>query len=172
VRAWRVAVGGLLLLVLVPLQFAVINRIPLPGTGPDLVLVAVAAVGLYGGSQAGLIMGFAAGLCSDLAPPADHALGRLALAYALAGFVAGLFSDDAIHSTLAPIVVVGIAAIVAVGTFVIVGALLGDVRITWLALAHGVPSTVLYDVLLSPFVVPLVGAVLSRLEPEPTRRLT
>ena len=88
----------------------------------------------------------------------------------LAGYVAGLLATEAGRSTLAPIVVVGLAALIAEGTFVLVGALLGDVRVTWLAMAHGVPSSVLYDVVLTPFVVPLVGAVVRRLDPEPSVR--
>jgi hypothetical protein len=47
--------------------------------------------------------------------------------------------------------------------------LLGDVRITTAALGRTLPSSVLYDVVLTPFVVPLVAAVVHRLEPDPSR---
>jgi hypothetical protein len=62
------------------------------------------------------------------------------------------------------------AGIVAVGLYAGVGALLGDVRITGAALAQGLPSSVLYDVVLTPFVVPSVAAVSRRLEPDVSRR--
>ena len=169
-RAARVAFAAALILTLVPLQYAIVNRLPLPGAGPDLLLVAVAAVALARGPNAGLVFGFCAGLAADLAPPADHTLGRLALSYAVAGLVAGLFATETPRSVLAPMIVVGIAAVVAEGTFVIVGALLGDDRITTTALAHTVPSSVFYDVILAPFFVPLVGAVSHRLDAEPSRR--
>jgi rod shape-determining protein MreD len=171
-RAWRIAAGTLILVTLIPVQLAIINRIPLPGTGPDLLVIVVAAVALVRGPNTGLVFGFSTGLLLDVAPPADHALGRLAIAYALAGFVAGLLAVDADRSTLGAMIVVALAAIVVLGTFIILGALLGDVRITWLAIAHGVPSTVLYDLVLSPFIVPLVGGVVRRLDIEqPSRRM-
>ena len=169
-RASRVVFAVVMVLTLLPLQFTVISRIPLPGIGPDLLLVAVAAVALIRGPAAGVVLGFWAGLAADVAPPADHTMGRLALAYAVAGYVAGLLADEAGRSTLTPLAVVGLAGVVAIGLYAGVGALLGDVRITWFDLGRNLPSSVLYDVLLTPFVVPLVGAVSRRLEPEPSRR--
>jgi rod shape-determining protein MreD len=170
-RVTRFVFASALVLTLVPLQFAVVNRLPLPGAGPDLLVVAVAAVGLAAGPSSGLLFGFCAGLAADAAPPADHTLGRLALAYALAGYVAGLLADEAVRSAFAPMVVVGLAAIIAEGTFIVVGALLGDARITVAALIHDVPSAVLYDVVLAPFIVPVVGAVYRRVEVDPSRRV-
>lgn len=169
-RASRIFAASMLVLTLVPLQYAVVSRLPLPGVGPDLLLVAVAAVALTRGPSAGLVFGFAAGLVADVAPPADHTIGRLALAYALAGYAAGLLADEADRSAFLPMAVVGLAGVVALGLYAGVGALLGDVRITGSALARGVPSSVLYDVLLTPFVVPSVAAVSRRLEPDPSRR--
>ena len=169
-RSSRVFAASVLVLTLLPLQYAVIARIPLPGVGPDLLVVAVAAIALSRGPTAGMVFGFAAGLTADLAPPADHTVGRLALAYALAGYAAGLLSDEADRSTWLPMAGVGLAAIMAVGLYAGVGALLGDVRITGSALARSLPSSVLYDVVLTPFVVPSVAAVSRRLEPDPSRR--
>jgi rod shape-determining protein MreD len=168
-RASRLFAAVALVLTVLPLQYAVVGRLPLPGVGPDLLLVAVAAVALTGGPSTGLVFGFAAGLVADLAPPADHTVGRLALAYCLAGYVAGLLADEAVRSALAPMAVVGLAGVVAVLLYAVVGALLGDVRITAGALARGLPSSVLYDVVLTPFIVPSVAAVSRRLEPDPSR---
>jgi rod shape-determining protein MreD len=169
VRASRVVFAIAIVLTLLPLQYAVVARLPLPGAGPDLLLVAIVAVALVRGPAGGLVLGFWAGLAADLAPPADHTMGRLALAYALAGYVAGLLADEAERSSFAPMAVMALAGVIAVGTFAGVGALLGDVRITGAELARNLPSSVLYDVLLTPFVVPLVGAVSRRLEPDPSR---
>ena len=166
----RVVAASALVLTLLPLQYAVIARLPLPGVGPDLLIVAVAAIALSRGPTAGVVFGFAAGLVADLAPPADHTVGRLALAYALAGYAAGLLADEADRSAFLPMAVVGMAGIMAVGLYAGVGALLGDVRITASALAQSLPSSVLYDVVLTPFVVPSVAAVSRRLEPDPSRR--
>jgi rod shape-determining protein MreD len=166
----RVIAATALVLTVLPLQYAVVGRIPLPGVGPDLLLVGIAAIALTRGPAAGLVFGFAAGFVADLAPPADHTVGRLALAYALAGYAAGLLADEAERSAFAPMAVVGLAGVVAIGLYAGVGALLGDVRITGDALATGLPSSVLYDVVLAPFVVPSVAAVSRRLEPDPSRR--
>ena len=169
-RPLRVAFAVALIVTLIPMQFSVVNRMPFPGAGPDLLVLAVVSIALARGPDVGLVFGFAMGLVADLAPPADHTLGRLALAYALAGYVGGLLSDDAARSAFLPIGVVGLGAVVAEGTFAIVGALLGDERITTTALAHNVPSSVLYDVVLAPFVIPVIGAVSRRLVVEPSRR--
>ena len=166
----RIVAATAVVLTLIPLQYSVVGRIPLPGVGPDLLLVAIAASALARGPAAGLVFGFTAGLVADLAPPADHTVGRLALAYALAGYTAGLLADEAQRSAFAPIAVVALSGIVAFALYAGVGALLGDVRITTHALAQGLPSSVLYDVVLAPFVVPLVAAVSHRLEPDPSRR--
>lgn len=159
-----------LIVTLIPVQYSIINRLPFPGAGPDLLVVVVVAVGLARGPEVGIVFGFAMGFAADLAPPADHAAGRLALAYALAGYVGGLFAADAARSAFIPVAVVGLGALVAQGTFALVGALLGDARITTTALIHNVPSSVLYDVVLAPFVVPLVGSVSRRLAVDPSRR--
>jgi rod shape-determining protein MreD len=156
-------------LTLLPLQHAVISRLPLPGTAPDILVVLVVAVALARGPAVGAVMGFCTGLAADLAPPADHTLGRLALAYCLAGYVAGLLADEAERSAFAPMVVVALIGAFVIGTYAALGALLGDVRITVGSLGRTLPSSVLYDVVLTPFLVPLVGAVVRRLEPEPSR---
>ena len=67
----RIVVAGVALFAAVLIQLTVVNGLPFPGGGtPDLVLLCVVALGLTGGTQAGLIAGFFAGLALDLAPPA------------------------------------------------------------------------------------------------------
>ncbi len=156
-------------LTLLPIQHSVVDRLPLPGAGPDVLVVLVVAVALVRGPEIGAVMGFGTGLAADLAPPADHTLGRLALAYCVAGYLAGLLADEAQRSAFAPMLVVAVIAIFVIGTYAALGALLGDVRITATALGHNLPSAVLYDVVLTPFIVPLVAAIARRLEPDPSR---
>jgi rod shape-determining protein MreD len=165
----RVIAAIAAVLTLLPIQHAIIDRLPLPGTGPDMLLVLVVAVALARGPAVGAVMGFCTGLAADLAPPADHTLGRLALAYCLAGYLAGLLADDAERSAFAPMAVVAVIAVFVIGTYAALGALLGDVRITADAIGRALPSSVLYDVVLTPFVVPLVAAAVRRLEPDPRR---
>jgi rod shape-determining protein MreD len=149
-------------------QGTVLARLPLPGAAPDLVLVVVVAFGLVEGSRSGLVTGFAAGVLADLL--ADHEIGRLALAYAIAGYVSGLFHDDTARSVLLPFVAVGSGAVIAVLGYAAEGVLLGDPRITTSAVLRSLVSTVPYAVVLTPFVVPAVGSLVRRLDVQPLRR--
>ncbi|MDQ1689327.1 MAG: hypothetical protein QOK42_2302 [Frankiaceae bacterium] len=161
---------GLLLLTALPLQTAVLSRLPLPGAAPQLPLVVCLALALAYGPLDGMVVGFAGGLLVDLAPPSDHAAGRLALAWTVAGYLAGLASEEVRRSSFAPLLLVGGAAIVGGGLYAGVGALLGDVRMDPHALARALPVSVFYDVVLAPFVVPAVLSLAARLEPEAARR--
>lgn len=151
---------ALAVLTAVVLQSSVFARLPLPGGPPSLVLVLVVAVGLAGGASAGLATGFGAGLVTDLL--SAHPVGLLALGFALAGFVAGLLEADIERTVLLPMVVVGVAA-AAVGL-----AYLGAMALMDRRTADGIaalPATVVYDVMLTPFVVPLVAAAGRKLTP-------
>ena len=147
------------------LQAAVVNRLQLPGSGPDLLVLIVVAFALGAGPTYGVLLGFLAGLAADVLPPADHTLGRLALAYAVVGYLAGLVEDVEERSVLTTVAMVAIASAVAVILYAGVGGLVGDHRITATAVAHSLASTVIYDVVLAPFVVPLIAIAVRRAEP-------
>jgi rod shape-determining protein MreD len=147
------------------LQAGVINRLPLPGGRPDLPIVCVVAFALAGGPAYGAVLGFCVGLAADVLPPADHTLGRLALAYAVVGYLAGLVEDVEERSVLTTVAVVAVASAAAVTVFAAIGALVGDGRITGVAVGHSLVATVLYDVVLAPFIVPVVSGAVRRTEP-------
>lgn len=150
------------------LQSTVLARLPLPGGVPDLLLVLVVAFALAEGALSGTVTGFVVGLLADLG--SDHELGRTALAYALVGYLVGLLQDDRPRSPLLPLAAVAGAAVGAVVTYALEGLLLGDPRITGAAFWSSLGGTVTYSVLLTPLVVPVVGALLRRLDPDPFRR--
>jgi rod shape-determining protein MreD len=147
------------------LQVVVVNRLPLPGGHPDLLVLVVVAIALASGPQRGAMFGFFAGFMADIIPPAGHIAGRLAFAYTIVGYAAGLLDDPEETSVFTTILVVAGGSAAAVLLYAGVGALLGDIRITASATAHSLVATVVYDVVLAPFVVPLVSAVARRLEP-------
>lgn len=151
------------------LQLTVVGRLPLPGAKPDLVLVLVVAFSLAEGPLVGVVTGWSAGLLADAL--SDHQLGRLALAYAVAGYVTGMLQDETDRSTLQPFGAVALGALTALGSYLVVGILVSDPRITLAAVARALASAVPYDVVLTPFVVPLVAKLVRRLEPEGLRRL-
>jgi rod shape-determining protein MreD len=151
---------GLALVAAVVLQATVLARLPLPGSPPDLVLVVVVVVGLLEGPRSGMLTGFAAGVLADLS--SDHELGRLALAYVLVGFLAGLLQDDVDGSLVVPLLAGGGAAALAVVVFAGQGILLGDPRVTGGAFWTSMASLVPYCAALTPVVVPPARALLGR----------
>jgi len=160
VRAGPGAAAALAILVAVVLQAAVLSRLPLPGGPPNLVLVLVIAIGLAGGGSAGLAAGFGAGLLTDLL--SDHPVGVLALCFALAGLLAGLLDADVRRSVLLSVVVVAVLTGAVYLTYLGVMGLLGQPVADG---AAGVLGTIAYDVVLTPFVVPLVMAVTRQFAP-------
>lgn len=147
-----------LVLLAVVLQATVVERLPLPGSPPDLVLVLTAAVGLVRGPRAAMLTGLAGGLLVDLG--SDHELGRLALAYVVAGVLAGLLQDDVGGPLVVPVVAGAGAALAAVLVHAGQGVLLGDPRVTGGAFWRSLASTVPYCAALTPVVVPLVALLL------------
>jgi rod shape-determining protein MreD len=168
VTGGRFALGAATVLTALLLQTTVVTRLSLPGDAPDLLLVLVVAFALVEGPLSGMVTGFVAGGLADLM--SDHAVGRLALAYVIVGYLTGLASDDADRSVLLPFFAVAAGSAAAVLVFAGEGILLGDPRVTGSAVLRALTSTVPYDVVLTPFVVPAVGALVRRLDPDPVRR--
>ena len=164
----RLLLGAAAVLTALLLQTSVLGRLPLPGGAPDLLLVLVVAFALVEGPLSGTVTGFVAGVLADLG--SDHEVGRTALVYTLVGYLAGLLQDDRPRSFLLPFAAVAGAAAAAVGVYALEGLLLGDPRITGAAVRASLISTVTYSVLLTPLVVPLVGGLVRRLDPDPLRR--
>ncbi|HUY49742.1 MAG TPA: rod shape-determining protein MreD [Streptosporangiaceae bacterium] len=145
--------GGLLLLAIV-IQLTVLNNLRLPGgAGPDLVLVVVVAVALTGGPLEGLLGGFCAGLALDVAPPATHLMGQYALVFCIVGYAAGRLGADLDSSAWVPIGAVAVGSAAGELLYALTGMIFGDADITWTAVRQVLPASVVYDVLLSPFVL-------------------
>jgi rod shape-determining protein MreD len=161
----RVVLRVAVVITVVLAQVTVINRMRLPLGGPDLLLVVVVAFALVGGSQRGAMFGFFAGLTADVLPPTYHFAGELAFAYTIVGYLAGMLDAGEESSVLTIIGVVAGASIAVVLLFAMLGDLLGNARITGSATLRALAGTVVYDVVLAPFVVPLISAAARRLEP-------
>lgn len=150
----RAALAATLLLLAILIQVTVLAVVPLPGAaGPDLVLVVVVALALTGGPLEGMLAGFCSGLALDVAPPATHLVGQYALVFCLVGYGCGRLSGHLSESAWAPIGVVAIGSAAGELLFALTGMIFGDMDITWSAVGHVLPASVLYDVLLSPFVL-------------------
>ena len=165
----RLLLGVVAVVTALLLQLSAVGRLPLPGAEPNLVLVLVLAFALAEGPLSGAVTGFGAGLLADCF--ANHELGRLAFAFALAGYVTGNLHDDTERSTLQPFGAIAFGALVSLAAFSFEGVLFGDHRITWHTVVRAGVSSVPYDVVLTPFVVPLVAGLVRRLDLDPLRRL-
>ncbi|ETK33790.1 hypothetical protein MPTA5024_22910, partial [Microbispora sp. ATCC PTA-5024] len=92
----RRALAAAVVVLLAPVaQVAGVNALDLPGGGPSVALVGVVALAPLLSPAGAAVLGFAAGLAADVAPPADHTIGRLALALCLAGWLCARVPDDA-----------------------------------------------------------------------------
>ncbi|SDR32877.1 rod shape-determining protein MreD [Thermostaphylospora chromogena] len=134
------------------IQVLLVNRLPLPLEGaPDLTLLVVVGYGLVRGPVRGTVAGFCAGLVVDVLPPASHAIGQYALAYCVAGFLAGRCAErrGAGGQVIAAVLGSVIAPVLAAAS----GALLGDPRITPVDMAVVLPLTAGYNLLASPVVL-------------------
>jgi rod shape-determining protein MreD len=150
----RLLLSFVLVLAAIVLQLTVVDRLPLPGgVSPDLVLLVVVALALSSGPMTGMITGFCAGLALDIAPPADHLIGVYALVFCLVGYFCGRVAADLDSTVMLPLAASAVGAAGGAGLYAGLGILLGDPDVTGQAVRHVLPETVLYDVLLSPFVL-------------------
>ncbi len=153
----RAAFSAGLLLLAILIQLTVLANVRLPGgAGPDLVLVVVVALALTGGPLEGMLSGFCAGLALDVAPPATHLVGQYALVFCLVGYASGRVGRNLDESAWVPIGVVAAGSALGELLFALAGMIFGNLDITWSAIGQVLPASVLYDVLLSPFVLYVV----------------
>ncbi|MEV7356696.1 MULTISPECIES: rod shape-determining protein MreD [unclassified Kitasatospora] len=173
-RLARIPVSAGLILLGLILQVSVFGRLQLPGATPDILLLVVVGLALVYGPSGGCVVGFSAGLLADLAPPSDHAIGRYALVLCLMGYAAGLLRPDhgRQRSVSSALMVVAAAAVASTLLYAMVGALVGDTAARHVGLGGLVVSALLYDVLLAPFVVPLVMLVGRRFGRDPVTAAT
>ncbi len=168
-RLIRIPVSAVLILLGLVLQVSVFGRLQLPGATPDVLMLVVIGLAMVYGPTGGCLVGFAAGLLADVAPPADHAIGRYALVLCLMGYAAGLLRGEhgRQRSVGGALVLVGGAAVVSTLLYALVGALVGDTAARHVGLTGLVLSALLYDLLLAPFVVPVVMLAARRFGRDP-----
>ncbi len=147
----RLVVVVAVLTVALLVQLTMVNGLPLPGGGvPDLVLLCVIVIGLTGGTQAGLVTGFCAGLALDLAPPATGLIGQYALVFCLIGYGCGRLSFTLRRSALLAFCTAACAAIAGETFSACLALLLDTPQVTLAAVVSVLPSSVLWDLILSP----------------------
>jgi rod shape-determining protein MreD len=150
----RALLATVAVLAAILLQVTVLNNLPFPGgSPPDLVLVVVVAMALASGPLDGAVIGFAAGLAVDIAPPASDLLGQSALVFCLVGYGCGKLRPTLERSAWLPVAGVILGAAAGEALYALVGLTFGDPDITLRAIRQVLPVAVIYDAALSPFVL-------------------
>lgn len=162
----RAALAAAAVAVALVLQVTLFPHFAWDGIVPNLCLLVVVAAALTRGPQFAAVLGFAAGLALDLAPPADHVAGRWALALVVVGYVAGRVRRDAAPTASTVLATVAASSFVGTSVFALSGLVLQDPAVGIPQLLEVVLVGVLWDVLLTPLVLPPVMAMFRRLEPD------
>jgi len=163
--AVRALVAFLAVCVAVVLQVSVFPHLAWQGVVPNLCLLVVVGAALTRGPQFAAVLGLVAGVALDLAPPADHVAGRWALALVVVGYLAGRMRQDVRPSAIAVVATVAASSFVGSSIFALSGLVLRDPGLDVSGLLEVILVAVGWDVLLTPFVLPLVMGMFLRLEP-------
>jgi rod shape-determining protein MreD len=161
---WLAALAAVVVALVV--QVSLFPHLAWHGIVPNLCLLVVVAAALTVEAPFALVLGFVAGLTLDLAPPADHIAGRWALALTIAAFLAARVRQDVKPTALAVVGTVAAASFVATSLFALTGVLLSDPAMSISGLLEVVLVAVVWDVLLTPFVLPPLMKLFARLSPQ------
>ena len=162
----RTLVAFLLVSLALILQVSLFPHFAWQGVVPNLCLLVVVGAALTRGPQTAVLLGFLAGLALDLAPPADHVAGRWALALVVVGYVAGRVRQDVRPTAVAVVGTVAASSFIGTSVFAITGLILQDPALDVGQLLQVIVVAVVWDVLLTPFVLPPVMTLFNRLQPE------
>ena len=171
-RVLRALVVPIALVLAVICQLAVVNRAPLPGgAAPDLVLLVVVALAVNTGPLTGMLAGFVGGLALDIAPPGGHLAGQYALVFCLTGYACGrirsaITDAGGEQTTVTSLTVMAVGVMIGEAGKAALGMMLSDPGVTGPAVQRVVPTAILYDLLLCPFVLWLISAALRGPAPE------
>ncbi len=163
----RFLVLAAVLVVAVVVQSTVLAELPLAGVRADLLVLAVVAVAMASDASSGAGFGFAAGLVADLL--FDLPVGVSALVYTAVGFAVG--TVRVYVTSHLPLVHLALAGAASLASVWCCGLLLRVFDLSsWAAVARAGPLVALYNLLLTPFVYPVVWALTERLPARPAQR--
>lgn len=160
----RALVAAFAITVALVLQVSLFPHFAWHGIVPNLCLLVVVGAALTINAPSAMVLGFAAGVALDLVPPADHVAGRWALALTVVAFLAARVRQDVKPTAAAVVGTVAAASFVGTSIFALTGLLLGESGsvpdlLTVIAVA------VLWDVLLTPLVLPPLMKLFSPTDP-------
>ncbi len=148
--AWGRA--GLVVFVALMVQLAAVNPISIWSVSGQALIVLPVAAGLVGGPERGALVGFVTGLAFDvfLVTP----FGLTALVWTITGFAVGVAGRNLMRSSSWSVVAfAAIAAPLAIGAFVVIGAILGQEQL----LAAPVVPIMVVSTLMTVLMVPIAA---------------
>lgn len=160
----RRLVAALLVLTALLVQLTLVNRLGLPGGPPNLLLAVVLSLALVDGPGPGMAYGFAAGLLADIV--STHALGRLALAWTVAGYLAGWVAPaDRVGSRnlVVPVVATAVLSGLATLGFAALAVIAGTAHEATSRIGVQAAAVAGYGAVMAPFAYLLVRALMGRL---------
>ncbi|MDQ4064770.1 MAG: rod shape-determining protein MreD [Actinomycetota bacterium] len=161
-----------LVLLALAVQSTLLSYATILGVIPQLVLVVICCVAFIEGEHVGLVAGFFGGLFQDLQLADGSIVGLYALVFTVIGYGVGLLREYTTpDSVWTPVIAIGVASALAELAYALLAILLGQEWIGMALTAQIAGLVVLYNVLLSPLVFPLVKRVRDRYRPEHVRRL-
>jgi rod shape-determining protein MreD len=163
----RLLVLAAVLVVAVLLQSTVLAGLRLAGVRPDLLVLAVVAVAMASDATTGAAFGFVTGLVADLL--FDLPVGVSALVYTATGFAVG--AVRVYLTSHGPLVHLALAGAASLASAWCCGLLLRVFDLsTWAAVTRAGPLVALCNLLLTPFVYPVVWALTERVPARPAQR--
>ena len=163
----RPLVLGAVLVVAVAVQSTVLAGVRLAGARPDLLVLVVVAVAMASEATTGAVFGFVTGLVADLL--FDLPVGVSALVYTAAGFAVG--TARVYVTSHQPLVHLALAGAASLASVWCCGLLLRVFDLSsWAAVARAGPLVALGNLLLTPFVYPVVWALTERAPARPGSR--
>lgn len=159
----RLALPAAAITLALAVEVSVLPRLRLPYAVPDLMVLVVIGFAAAWGATGGAVIGFAAGLVLDLAPPSVNPIGWHALVLTCVGAMAGRAGRQVGKSALRTCLLAGVYAAVVVAADALIAAVLGDgAGLTRPGLAAAIGATALYTAVATPLVVPGVAALARR----------
>jgi len=152
------ALIGIALAVIV-LQSSVISRVAWPLNGPNFIFLLFIPWVLSETPFRAALIGFLMGAVIDLAPPGNGPAGQWALVMTLIGFGLATYAERSRGLVPSPLVEVGIFALGALALLLawgILGLMVGDDRASAKYFFQFIPTSLLWNVVLAPFVLPVV----------------
>ena len=153
------------------LQIVIVSTLVVGGGSPDLLLVAVVALGLLRGSSAGAVLGFLGGLVVDVVTLGT--LGVTSLVLTLAGFWAGRYGETTGRDRrFAPVIAVAVITIAAAAFGYVLHYLLGEEVVARTVLLTTLVPALVANVLLALPVHRLIRLVVGEeIRSEPAREV-